>query len=73
MPQQPQPSFTQKEAKVQLAKNAIEQGQIQSQRRAAITYNTSRRTVQRRRDGILPRRDCTPNSKLLTDLEEEVL
>ena len=33
----------------------------------------SERTIRRRRAGIPARRDCQPNSKKLTKLEEEVI
>jgi hypothetical protein len=73
MNQQQQPSLVPKEAQVQLAKLAIERNQFQSNRRAAKTYNAPETTLRRRRAGILSRRDCLANSRLLTDLEEEVL
>jgi len=68
MSQQPQPSLAQKEARIQLAKNAIEQGQFQSERLAASTYNVSCRTLQRRRAGIKSRHNIPANQRLLTDL-----
>lgn len=73
MSQQRPPTLCQKEAKIQLAKNAIEQGQFQSNRKAAKTYNVNRETLRLRRAGIKSRRDCTANSRLLDDLEEEVI
>jgi DDE superfamily endonuclease len=73
MSQQQQPSIAQKEARIQLAKCALERGQIQSGRNAAKTYEASETTLRRRRAGIKPRRDCTPNSRILTDLEECVI
>jgi hypothetical protein len=36
-------------------------------------YQVSRRTIDRRHAGIAARRDCEPNSKKLTKLEEEVI
>jgi hypothetical protein len=61
------------EADVQLAVSSIKSHQIQSNRRAATVYNVSERTIRRRRAGKLARRDCQPNSKKLTQLEEEVI
>jgi hypothetical protein len=63
----------QKEGKISLALLAIEKDQIQSERKAVRTYEAVRTTLQRRRAGIPSRRDCTPNSKLLSDLEEDVI
>ena len=73
MPQPNQPQSIQKEGLVQLAKFAIEKGQIQSNRRAAKVYGAVESTLRNRRAGIPSRRDCTPNSKKLTDLEESVI
>jgi hypothetical protein len=70
--QQPK-SETHKEAHVQLAQFALERGQIQSGRRAAKIYGASETTLRRRRAGIKARIDCTPNSRLLTDLEESTI
>ena len=61
------------EADVLLALSAINQNQIQSEKRAAATFNVPRSTLYDRRAGIPARRDCEPNSKKLTKLEEEVI
>ena len=61
------------EADIQLAISSINLHQTQSNRRAAAVYNVSERTIRRRRAGIPARRDCQPNSKKLTKLEEEVI
>jgi hypothetical protein len=61
------------EADVQLAIFSITSRQIQSNRRAAAVYNVSERTIRRRRAGTLARRNSQPNSKKLTQLEEEVI
>jgi hypothetical protein len=63
----------QNEGRVQLAKFAIDQGQIQSNRSASRIYGAAETTLRRRRAGIPSRRDCTPNSRKLTDLEERVI
>ena len=61
------------EGDVSLAISAINRNQIQSERQVVQTYNVPRTTVQRRRAGIVARRDCEPNSRKLTKLEEEVI
>ena len=61
------------EANVQLAIFDIQSNQIQSLRRAELVYKVPRRTIQRRRDATHCRRDCEPNAKRLTKLEEEVI
>jgi hypothetical protein len=61
------------EASLFLALSAIKKGQIKSERRAAAMYNVSRSTLKRRRAGIPSQRDCEPNSKKMTKLEEEVI
>jgi hypothetical protein len=55
-----------------VAIQAIDKGQIESNRSAAAAFKVSKNTLGRRRNGVLARRDCTPNSKALTDLEEQV-
>ena len=42
-------------------------------RLAEKVYKVPQTTIRRRRDGTRPRRDCEPNSKRLTKLEEEVI
>jgi Tc5 transposase DNA-binding domain len=61
------------EGRIQLAIQALDQKQIQSEKRAAEAYNVSRSTIRRRRAGAQPRRDSQPKSKKLTKLEEKVL
>jgi hypothetical protein len=61
------------EADIQLAISSINSDQIQSNCSAAAIYSVSERTIRRRRAGISARRDCQPNSKKLTQLEEEVI
>ena len=73
MPTQSQSSKAQKEAAIQIAKSAIEKGQFSSNRRAARAYGASEATLRRRRAGMKSRQDSTPNSRLLSDLEEDVL
>jgi hypothetical protein len=62
-----------KEARLQLALQAIKQDATLSQRRAAAIYNVSQSTLSTRRAGTTLRRDCTPNSMKLLKTEEEVI
>jgi hypothetical protein len=61
------------EADVQLAISSITSGQLKHNRRAAAVYQVSESTLRNRRAGKPARRDCQPNSKKLTQLEEEVI
>ena len=61
------------EADIYLAISALNQRQILTERSAAQTYEVPRVTLQRRRAGTRARRDCQPNSKKLTQVEEEVI
>ena len=72
----PQPSNTQSiqnEGKISLAISAITKNQFKSERRAIATYDVPRSTLRDRRAGKVLRRDCEPNSKKLTKLEEDVI
>jgi hypothetical protein len=73
MSQQHQALRSYTEADVQLALSDIRKREIRSLRRAEVVYSVPRRTIQRRRDGKRPRRDCEPNAKRLTKLEEGVI
>ena len=61
------------EADIQLTISSLNRGQIKSTRAAARTFNVPRTTLRDRRAGKPTRRDCQPNSKKLTQLEEEVI
>jgi hypothetical protein len=61
------------EADVQIAISDITRNQIQSIQRAEKVYNVPKQTIQRRRDRTHCQRDCEPNRKHLTKLEEEVV
>jgi hypothetical protein len=61
------------EADVFIAISDIASKHIRSERRAAAVYKVPRLTIQSRRAGARPRRDCEPNQKSLTKLEEEVI
>jgi hypothetical protein len=56
-----------------LASVAVDRQQMQSSRRAASTHRVPKSTLNDRRAGKLARRDCQPNSKKLTQLEEELI
>ncbi|KAF7575414.1 hypothetical protein PtrM4_070380 [Pyrenophora tritici-repentis] len=72
----PLPKQSQKasyEDDIHTAVSALNQNQIQSHRDAARTFEVSRMTLTRRRAGKPARRDCQPNSRKLTQREEEVI
>ena len=62
-----------KEADILLAISALKQRQIKNVNQAAATYNVPESTLRNRLAGKPARRDCQPNSKKLTRLEEEVI
>jgi len=62
-----------KEANVNLAKSAIDAGRVRSNWAAAAVYKVNKNTLANRRSGMPTRRDCQPNSKNLTSLEEQVI
>jgi hypothetical protein len=61
------------ESRVVLALKAFQTDENLNIRTVAKTYNISRRTLTRRHDGQLVRRDIIPNSKKLTKSEEEAI
>jgi hypothetical protein len=61
------------EADIQLTILSLNKHQIKTVRAAAQAFNVPRTTLRDRRAGKPPRRDCQPNSKKLTQLEEEVI
>jgi hypothetical protein len=61
------------EADIQLAIHAIKSNQIQGSKPAARVFNIPETTLRYRRAGRRARRDCTPNSKKLTMVEEEAV
>jgi len=65
--------MTSKEARLQLAKHAIDQSHLQSERAAAKAYDAVRTTLRRRRKGIPSRVDKQANCRKLTDIEENVV
>ncbi|OCK74866.1 hypothetical protein K432DRAFT_185835 [Lepidopterella palustris CBS 459.81] len=56
-----------------LAISSINSTQIPSARCAASLYHVPEATVRSRRAGTRARRNCEPNSRKLTALEEEVI
>jgi hypothetical protein len=73
MSQQRQALLPLNEADIQLSILCLNKNQIRSVRAAAQTYNVSRTTLRNRRASRPARRDCQPNSKKLTQLEEQVI
>lgn len=73
MSQQHNELLQSREARIQLAIQALEQDATLSQKRAAAVYNVSQSTLSTRRAGTTFRRDCTPNSMKLLKTEEEVI
>ena len=61
------------EADIQLAISSINARQIQGNCPAAAVYNVAEATLRRRRAGKPAWRNCQPNLKKLTKLEEEVI
>jgi hypothetical protein len=61
------------EGDIQLAISSLNCNQIKSSRRAAVTSNVPESTLRDRRAHKPARRDCQPNSKKLTKLEEKVI
>jgi hypothetical protein len=61
------------EADIQLTISSINAKQIQGNYPAAAVYNVAEATLRRRCAGMPARRNCQPNSKKLTELEEEVI
>jgi hypothetical protein len=62
-----------KEARLQLALQAIKEDANLSKQRAAAIYNVTRKTLANRRARKQFRRDCAPNSANLRSTEEEVI
>ena len=73
MSQQPSDTLAVKEARLQLALEAIEKDATLSQRRAAALYNVPQRSISNRRAGKPSRQDCSPNSMKLLVTEEETI
>jgi hypothetical protein len=66
-------SQSSKEARMLLALQALQNSTKLSMRRAASNYEVNRKALRRRQQGIQSRRDTTPNSRRLTDLEEQII
>jgi len=61
------------EARLIIAIQALENNPNLGEREAARQYGVSRSTLGRRRDGTTARRDSTPNCRIFTAIEEQVL
>src|ERR1700760_2351201 len=61
------------EGRILLAIQAIENNQFRSVRAAAAVYDVPRTTLRDRMNGKRSRRVSTPNSRKLSDLEEQVI
>ena len=61
------------EGDIQLAILSLNSSQLQSNRRAATIFGVPESILRDRRAGKPARRDCEPNSKTLTQLDEEVI
>jgi hypothetical protein len=73
MSQQPDFKLLLKEERIKLALQAIKEPQKLSVRRAAVIYNVSRRSIDRRRAGTRSTRDTHPKSANLQKTEERTL
>ena len=73
MPQPTQAQSSNQEGRILLAIHAIKQGQFQSVRAAATSYDIPRTTLRDRMRGMTSRRDSTPNFRRLTLYEESAL
>jgi hypothetical protein len=73
MDQPPDLESLSKEERIQLALKSTQEPQNLSVRRAAIVYNVSRRSIDRRRAGTRSTHDTHPKSSNLTKAEEQTL
>ena len=73
MPQHQRALARSSEADIQKTILSLNRRQIKTVRAAAQTFDVLRTTLRDRRAGKPARRDCQPNSKKLTQLEEEVV
>ena len=73
MSQPTQAQSSNQEGRILLAIHAIKQGQFQSVRAAAASYDIPRTTLRDRIHGMTSRRDSIPNSQKLTSYEESAL
>jgi hypothetical protein len=70
-PQQQEAVF--REGRLQLANQAYNTSQIQSNRAAAEAYDVKKDTLKRRRNGVLPQRGSIAKNRLLALTEEAIL
>jgi helix-turn-helix, Psq domain len=64
------PKTASKEARLQLAEQAIKLGQFKSIRRAAKVFNVPRTTLQDQLNGLVPKRGYRAPNNLLLEVEE---
>jgi len=73
MSQPTQLNQSQYEGRIELALQAIQQGQFKRVRHAAKAFNVIHSTLQRRYNGTLARANCQPNRQKLTATEEQTV
>jgi hypothetical protein len=73
MPQPQQAKSSNKEGRIDLAIQAIKEGQINTYRAAGESFDVAYTTVFHQMNGRPSRRDCTPNSRKLSPYEEEAI
>jgi hypothetical protein len=73
MPQPKQAKSSNKEGRVELAKQAIKLGQSQSLRDATKSFDVAPTTLHDQIHGKPTRSDCLPNSRKLSIYEEEAI
>ena len=73
MAQHQQAPLRSNEANIQLTISSLNRSQIKTVRAAAQTFSVPHTTLRDRRAGRPARHDCQPNSKKLTQLEEEAI
>jgi hypothetical protein len=66
-------SIVNNEANINITLHALQENPELSLRRAAQIYNTSRFALRRRMKGKASRRNTMPNSRKLSDLEEQTI
>ena len=73
MPQPQQAKSSNKDDRMDSAKQAINQGQIQTFRATAESFDVAYITLFHQINGRTSRRDCIPNSRKLSPYEEEAI
>jgi hypothetical protein len=73
MHQQPSNQSSSNKARINLAIQALDRDAYLTENRAADIYQVNRMTLRQRRARMAIRRECTANSRKLTNLEEKVI